>query len=146
MQPSLFLLCIVSEVAKLPLCNLMYNFKQSFRVLESGKVDIDHCFGTRQVNILAKYKNLNLKITRDYDLQENSYILPAVQTSFWYSYWAPTRLGILFVWTKFEIYANIPEIQWTYSFLNRRLKTAYLPTKSSSLLQLKSRPILLSFN
>lgn len=73
--PSLFLLCMVSDVAKLPLFNLMYNFTQS-ESYESRKVDIDHCFGTRHINILAKFKNLNLKITRDYDLQENSYILP----------------------------------------------------------------------
>lgn len=64
---------MVSDVAKFPLFNLMYTFTQS-ESYESGKVDIDHCFRTR--HILAKFKNLNLKITRDYDLQENPYILP----------------------------------------------------------------------
>lgn len=54
-QPSLFLLCIVSNVEKIPFFNLMCNFKQT-ESYENGKVDIDRCFGTRQVNIMVKFK------------------------------------------------------------------------------------------
>lgn len=43
-QPNLFLIWIVSGVAKFPLSNLWYNFKQS-DFYESVELDIDHCFG-----------------------------------------------------------------------------------------------------
>lgn len=110
-QPSLFLLCIVSDVAKFHLFNLMYNFKQS-ESHESGKVDIDHCFRTRQVNSLAKFKNLNLKITRDYDLQKNPYIFARLLklVSGIHNKLLPSWVFCLFE-QKCGIFANIPEIQ-----------------------------------